>query len=92
MKKEKIIRLNRLLAVVVAFTLMTGCGNSSKKESCCEISNSVQLKNDKEMKYSKKYTNADFYTDGKFNEAVARKAYLDMFEFYGIPFTSFMKS
>ena len=41
--------------------------------------------------YKKKYTNADYYTDGKFNEDVAKKAFLDMFEFYGIPFTPFLE-
>lgn len=41
--------------------------------------------------YAKKYTNADFYTDGKFNEQVAKKAFLDMFEHYGIPFTPFLE-
>ena len=39
--------------------------------------------------YTKKYTNADYYTDGKFNEDVAKKAFLDMFEHYGIPFTPY---
>ena len=41
--------------------------------------------------YVKKYTNADFYTDGKFNEDVAFKAFKDMFEFYGEPFTQLME-
>ena len=41
--------------------------------------------------YAKKYTNADFYTDGKFNEQVAKRAFLDMFEHYGIPFTPFLE-
>ena len=41
--------------------------------------------------YKKKYTNADYYTDGKFNEDVAKKAFLDMFEHYGIPFTPFLE-
>ena len=43
------------------------------------------------VSYTKKYSNSDFYTDGKFNQELALKAYLDMFEFYGIPFTDFMK-
>ena len=41
--------------------------------------------------YKKKYTNADYYTDGKFNEDVAKQAFLDMFEHYGIPFTPFLE-
>ena len=35
----------------------------------------------KELKpYTKKYTNADFYHDGIFDEAVAKRAFLDMFD------------
>ncbi len=47
---------------------------------------------DKKHLYAKKYTNADFYTDGKFNEHTAKKAFLDMFEHYGIPFTPFLEA
>jgi len=47
---------------------------------------------DKRHLYAKKYTNADFYTDGKFNELTAKKAFLDMFEHYGIPFTPFLEA
>jgi len=43
------------------------------------------------MNYSKKYTNADFYKDGVFNESAAKEAYKDMMEFYGITFTPFME-
>ena len=42
------------------------------------------------MKYSKKYTNADFYKDGKFQQDVAMEAMKDMFAFYGVPFTELM--
>ena len=41
--------------------------------------------------YTKKYTNADFYHDGIFDEAVAKRAFLDMFDHYGIPFTPFLE-
>lgn len=41
--------------------------------------------------YEKKYTNADYYTNGKFNQEVALKAVLDMFAFYGVEYTDFMK-
>ena len=43
------------------------------------------------QKYQKKYTNADFYTDGKFNEDVAIKAMKEMLQFYGITFSPFME-
>lgn len=42
------------------------------------------------MKYSKKYTNADFYKNGEFRQDVAVEAMKDMFAFYGIPFTELM--
>lgn len=41
--------------------------------------------------YAKQYTNADYYTDGRFDEQAAKKAFLDMFDHYGIPFTSFLE-
>ena len=85
--------LKGLMAMICSLLLLIGCSGNASKETasinseCC--SNHQNLKAD--MKYSKKYTNADFYTDGKFNEEVAKKAYLEMFEFYGIPYTPFME-
>ena len=52
--------------------------------------NNANCKNKKGMKYSKKFTNADFYKDGKFQQDVAIKAMKDMFAFYNIPFTELM--
>ncbi len=42
-------------------------------------------------KYQKKYTNADYYVDGKFQAEVALAAMLDMFDFYGVPYTDYLK-
>ena len=42
------------------------------------------------MTYSKKYTNADFYKDGKFQQEAAMEAMKDMFAFYDVPFTELM--
>ncbi|MDR2968150.1 MAG: hypothetical protein LBV32_00930 [Tannerellaceae bacterium] len=79
-------------AVSVFALAMVGC--SGKKETaqnaeCC-ASECCESKNKTEMKYSKKYTNADFYTDGKFNEEVAVAAFKDMLKFYDVPWTTFM--
>lgn len=41
--------------------------------------------------YVKQYTNADYYSNGKFNKEVALKAVLDMFKFYGVEYTEFME-
>lgn len=38
----------------------------------------------------KKYTNADFYKNGVFQQETAIKAMKEMFVFYNIPFTRFM--
>ncbi|MGL5690680.1 MAG: hypothetical protein ACRDD8_07645, partial [Bacteroidales bacterium] len=41
--------------------------------------------------YQKKYTNADFYKDGKLQPEVAKAAYLDMLNHYHIPYTKFLE-
>jgi D-lyxose ketol-isomerase len=43
------------------------------------------------MKYSKKYSNADFYKNGEFQQDVAIEAMKDMFKFYNVPFTPLME-
>ncbi len=84
-----------ILASTVALATAC-CSNNDKKQcaaesSCCGSSTECsQTKTT--MKYTKKYTNADFYTDGKFNQEVAKEAYLDMFKHYGVPYTDFMKT
>ncbi len=58
--------------------------------SCCGGSQTTQTTT--EMKYEKKYTNEDFYTDGVFNQDVAIEAMKDMLAFYDVPFTDFMET
>lgn len=89
--------------VFAAMLMVSSCGNStcSKKacsntectSNCCNscACESNQKSSKSMKKYAKKYTNADFYTDGKFNQDVAVKAYLDMFDFYGVEYTDLMK-
>lgn len=67
-------------------TESTCCANEQCKNEC----NQNNCKNKKEMTYSKKYTNADFYKDGKFQQEVAMQAMKDMFAFYDVPFTELM--
>jgi hypothetical protein len=81
---NKVFCVSRLLAVVFSFALMVGCGQQA---STPEVNN----QNNEEMKFSKRFTNADFYTDGVFNEDVAMKAMREMLEFYGVPWTPFME-
>ncbi|MEG2071445.1 MAG: hypothetical protein RR034_08750, partial [Bacteroidales bacterium] len=50
-----------------------------------------ETKMEKPEKYQKKYTNADYYKEGKFQAEVALNAVLDMFDYYGIPYTEYLK-
>ncbi len=76
-----------IITILIASCSGTANKTASTEDNCCAGTN---CKTKKEMKYSKKYTNADFYTDGKFNEAVAVEAFKDMLKFYDVPFTDFM--
>lgn len=51
----------------------------------------ITLKQITDMKYTKKFTNAEFYKDGVFCQEVAIEAMKDMFAFYGVPFTPLME-
>lgn len=62
---------------------MTSCSTESKKTE--------PVMTQEKTTYQKKFTNADFYKDGKFDQEAAKKAFLDMFEFYDVPFTALME-
>lgn len=81
-------------AISAGFIACTG-GNAANtsaagSDSCTNACES-NLKTNKAMKYQKKYTNADFYKDGKLQADVALAAYLDMLEFYGVPYSENLK-
>lgn len=80
---RKGFRQMALLSLIIVAT--TACSSSCRKNN-----NSDNNKTEKAMTYSKKYTNADFYKNGEFQQEVAMQAFKDMFEFYGVPFTEFM--
>lgn len=86
MKKKS---MNLFLSVFVCATLVACSGNTTKNQTCENECNNVE-QNKTEMKYSKKFTNADFYKDGKFQQEVAIEAMKDMFKFYNVPFTDLM--
>jgi hypothetical protein len=91
MKKKSYLKV---IALGMSVFFLAACINktASKDEARCEETKGIEnCKNKSEMKYSKKYTNADFYTNGKFNADVALKAYKEMFEFYGVPYTPLME-
>jgi D-lyxose ketol-isomerase len=58
--------------------------------ACTQQQNNVEIMKEK-APYQKKYTNADFYKDGKLDPEIALKSYLDMLEHYGVPYSDFVK-
>ncbi len=83
----KTTKFTTLVAVAaMAFMAVSCC---SQQESACDKKADCETKCC--AKFEKKYTNADFYTDGKFNQEVGIKAMKEMLAFYGVPFTSFME-
>lgn len=80
MRTKKVL----IAALVACYGLgMVSCSMESKKTE--------QTVTQEKAVYQKKFTNADFYKDGKFDQEAAKKAFLDMFEFYGVPFTALME-
>lgn len=90
----KTLTMGMVLFSMVSCNCKTASDNTAEANDSAKVActcNKPNCNNKEEMKYQKKFTNADFYTDGKFNQAVALKAYKDMFEFYGVPFTPLME-
>ena len=78
------------LKKVLTLALIAACGMGFV--SCtAESKKTEQVMTQEKATYQKKYTNAAFYKDGKFDQEAAKKAFLDMFEFYGVPYTPLME-
>ena len=70
------------LKKVLTLALIAACGMGLA--SCtAESKKTEQVMTQEKATYQKKYTNADFYKDGKFDQEAAKEAFLDMFKFYG---------
>ena len=62
---------------VLTLALIAVCGMGMI--SCtAETKKAEQVMTQEKTTYEKKYTNADFYKDGKFDQEAAKKAFLDM--------------
>ncbi len=64
----------KLILVAMAIGLLAACSPKKNEKPEMKI-------------FTKKYTNADFYKDGKIQPEIAKKAYLEMLESYGVPFS-----
>lgn len=83
MNLKNLIKIS--LGLFLSIALLSSCSADNKSAATTSTTEVA-----KETKFAKKYTNADYYTDGKFNEDVAIKAMKEMLEFYDLPFTPFM--
>jgi len=72
------MNLRSLIFTATAIALLAGC--SSKTETKNEQITVMKP-------FTKKYTNADYYKDGKIQPEIVKKAYLEMLESYGVPFS-----
>lgn len=63
----------------------------TKTDDHKDCNGETKCSTDMKATFTKKYTNADFYKDGKFQPEVAKKAFYEMFEFYGYPVTPFIE-
>lgn len=83
--------LKNYLTIIIVIVLGVSCsGSSQKNNNPRKYIEYNKPEINKIMKYSKKFTNADFYKDGKFQQEVAIEAMKDMFKFYNVPFTDLM--
>ena len=71
----------KILLILVFGIALLACSNQQKN---------VETMKEK-APYQKKYTNADYYKDGKLDPEIALKAYLEMLEHYGVPYSDFLK-
>lgn len=69
------------LIIVFMGLMIVSCSNESKKDETMKT----------KAPYVKKYTNADYYKDGKLDAELALKAYLDMLDYYGVPYSDYVK-
>jgi D-lyxose ketol-isomerase len=72
------MKLRSFIFTALAIALLAGCFPKT------------ETKNEQKtvMKpFAKKYTNADYYKDGKIQPEIVKKAYLEMLESYGVPYS-----
>ena len=77
----------KIFAAVLMAASVTACDGNADKTSVNEETTITTMK----APFTKKYTNADYYTDGKFNQDVAMKAIMELLEYHNTPMTPFLK-
>lgn len=85
------MKIKQATVAFMTLTCLAGCGSSAKNSDIQNDKTIIPMTKLEKPLFQKKYTNADYYKDGKFDGQLALQAYLEMFEYYGVPFTDFMK-
>lgn len=80
--------MKKLILLAVAAFAMASCSNLNNS---CPADSATNCNEIMKQPFQKKYTNADFYKDGVFQQDVAKKAYLEMFAHYDYPMTPFLE-
>lgn len=83
-----------MCSAVLLFACEGKSDNGKQAECTSSDSTCTDTKSSKDMNapFTKKYTNADFYKDGKFQQDVAKKAFYEMFAHYGYKVTPFIEA
>ncbi len=81
--------MKKIVLMLACVAIFTACGNTATECACKGEKCEKCMKAEK--KFVSKYTNADFYKDGVFQEEVAKQAFIEMFEFYDYPITDYLK-
>jgi D-lyxose ketol-isomerase len=77
------MNLRSLIFIASAIVLLAECAPKAETKSSPKA---VM------MPFTKKYTNADYYKDGKIQPEIVKKAYLEMLENYGVPYSATLKA
>ncbi|MGL5681603.1 MAG: hypothetical protein ACRDDZ_00945 [Marinifilaceae bacterium] len=81
------MRKQMLTVGVLAAMFTTGCAGTQESKTETKTATEMTTKTG----YVKKYTNADYYKDGKLQADVVLKAYEEMLAHYGITLSPFMR-
>ncbi len=82
------MNLIKNLMLVASIAVIISACSSKPSENKNQVS---EVKNSKEN-YMMKIKNANFYKDGVFDAAVAKEAYFDLMNYYGVPVTPILKT
>lgn len=82
-------RILTISTIITAALMTTGCCGEKQNNHVQNQKNTVMTR---QTDYTKKYTNKDFYKDGKLQAEVALKAYEEMLAHYGITLSPFMRA